>query len=541
MSDFFDKEQTPNEQLPADATVSEDAQDIDYSEAESTVFSAPVEHKNKNVKKGSTKRIVSIVAAVVAVAVLVGGTLAIIKLIPEMKGDETVSTIFDENITVIESDSSKFTNVTVKNKNGEFKLLTQEVATTNDDGETETSEYWTVEGVEASKLSSTSMDQLISSAASVSATREIDKPASECGFDEPKIKVSVKSNDGSDYTFTVGNESPDGLGYYLTVEGKDTVYIAPETEIADFDFSLLDLSDTSPIPATIFSTDTSENKVEDGTYAYFDSLTFSGKLYPENLTIVTNKEESEITSLLPYMITSPMNRYATTEPLSCPVNLFSASVTVAGNYALEVTDETLKLFGLDDPDVVLTMTINGESKYFKISQVEDGYCAVVYDGATMIRKVDSSTFEFLQLSAKDFYYKSLFIYSINDIKNLTLKDGEGETKFDISYEEDDNENKTYHISANGKELTASNFQDFYKDFVCIQCSSFDVEEISAEPDGVVTFTFHNGEESVVKFYKVNETEYQYSINGAVMGKITSSSYNKMVKNIRLVAEDKEST
>ncbi len=541
MSDFFDKEQPKNEQPLADDTVSEETQDIDNSEAESTVFSVPVEHKNKSVKSGSTKRIVSIIAAVVAVAVLVGGTLAIIKLIPEMSDDETVSTIFDENITVVEADSSKFSTVTVKNKNGEFKLVTQQVDSTDSNGQNKTSKYWTVEGVDASKLSSTAMSKLVSSVADVSATREIDKPAAECGFDEPKIKVSVKSNDDSAYTFMVGNESPDGLGYFLMVEGKDTVYIAPETEIADFDFSLLDLSDTSPIPATIFTTDTSGNKIDDGTYAIFDSLTFSGKLYPENLTIVTNKDESEITTLIPYMITNPTNRYATTEHLSCPVNIFSAEVLVAGNYALDVTDETLKLFGLDDPDVILTMTINGEAKTFKISEVEEGYCAVVYDGATMIRKVDSSTFEFLELSAEDFYYKSLFIHSINDITNLTLKNSEGEIKFDISYEEDDDSNKTYHISTNGTELTASNFQSFYKDFVCIQCSSFDTEEISAEPDSVITFTFYNGEESIVEFYKVNETEYQYSIDGVAMGKITSSSYNKMIKNIQLVAEDKETT
>lgn len=543
MSDFFEKEQNDLEQTtPADDTVSEASVSKEtVSDEESTVFSAPIEHNDKVVKKNGKKRITSIIAACLAVAILIGGTIAVIKLIPEMSDEETSSSVF-EDITVIDTDSTAFTTVTVTNSNGEFKFVTQQITATNDDGETETTDYWCVEGVDITKLSNTSMNSIISAAASVTAIREITtKTASECGFDNPKIKVKVESDGHDPYTILIGDESPDGLGSYLMVEGIDTIYVAPETAFSSFEFSLLDLADKTSIPATTFTTDTSDNKSEDGAYAYFDSLTLSGTLFPNMITIINNPEDTDSAALVQYLITTPIERYANADNLTSIVNLFSNEIAVAGSYAFDITDATLKEFGLDNPDAVVSMTIDGESRTFKISKVDDEYCAVIYDGAVMIRKVSASAFAFLSLKPEDFYYKNLFMNSINDIKTLKFNDSDSEVKFDISYEEDENSNKTYHILVNEKEITASYFQSFYADFVGIQCSDFTVQETAAEVAGKITFTFYDDSDTVIEFYKVNETQYQYSIDGINMGKITASAYNKMVKNIKLVAQDNQPT
>ena len=125
--------------------------------------------------------------------------------------------------------------------------------------------------------------------------------------------------------------------------------------------------------------------------------------------------------------------------------------------------------------------------------------------------------------------------SINDIKCLKLKDAEGDVKFDISYTEDENSNKTYTVIANGKEIVAKNFQDFYADFVGIQCSNFKTQEITEEPNATITFVFYDDSDMVINFYRANDTEYQYTLDGKAMGKITSSEYNKMINNIHKIA------
>ena len=542
MSDSFDKNQNEFEEQPTVYnTAIDEVNTAEKPDELSTVFSAPPEHEKEKTKKpfvltlpiiGSVKissSIMTIISACLAVAILVGGTIAVIKLIPEMNDEETSSSVF-EDIPVVDKDSNSFETVTVKNKNGEFKFVVHSEAS-----EGQTNKNWTVEGVEYSKLSVASVNSIISSAAGFDAMREITKDPKECGFDTPTVSVSVKPSKDAPYTILVGKKSPDGFGYYMMLEGSNKVYIANETEFSDFEFSLLDISDKTEIPTTMFSTDTSENKVE-GSYAYFDSLTLSGKLFPDTITIVPNKGDRETDGATPYLITTPVKRIAQSESLSSPVALFSSTTQVAGNYALDVTDESIKEFGLDDPDAIVTMTINGEAKAFKFALVDDGGCAVVYDGATMIRKVDPSAFAFLSLKLEDYYYKSIFMNVISDIKSLTIKSDDEDIKFDITTTGDENTSKTVKVKANGKDIAAKNFTDYYKDFVNIECSDFTIGEVGNTPDCTVTFTYNDDAKQVIKLYKFGETQYQYSIDDIYMGKITSAAYNKMIKNLKTVAE-----
>lgn len=542
MSDFPESndQNTSEESLTEETSAKENVAEETANE-ESTVFSAPVEHKDKVPAKSGKKRIISIIAACLAVLILAGGTVAIIKLIPEMKDDETSSSVFDD-ITVVETDSKDFKSVTVTNSNGEFKLITKQIESTDDDGQTETTDYWCVDGVDVSKLSNTTMNSIVSAAASVTAIREITtKTPSECGFDNPKIKVKVESGSHDPYTILVGDESPDGLGSYLMLEGVDTIYVAPETAFSSFDFALIDLADKTSIPATTFTSDTTANKADDGSYVYFDSITLSGKLFPDMITIINNPQKNDSSELVQYLITTPTQRYANSENLTSIVDLFSKEITVSGACAFDINDKTLSEFGLDEPDAVVCMTINGEARTFRISALDDGNYAVVYDGATMIRKVAAGSFGFLNYKSEDLYYKNVFMNSINDIKSLKLNDGDGEIEFGISYEEDADSKKTYHITSGGKEITASYFQSFYAGFVGIQCIDFSVEQTTQEPEGKLTFTFNDGSETVIEFFRINGSECQYSLNGISMGKIPSSSYNKMIKNIKLVSQDKQPT
>ena len=535
MSDFSENKQNELEPHITDDTVSN--VDTEKTEAEeSTVFSAPVEHKDKAPKNTNKKRLISIIAACLSVAILIGGTIAVIKLIPELKEDEITGQAF-EDIAVLDRDSSTFTAVNITNTNGTFKFITKQITATNENNESETTTYWGVEDIDISKMSTDAMNSVISSAASITAIREIDtKAKEECGFDDPRIKVSVEDDTNGSFGFTVGDPSTDGLGYYFIMDDSDTIYVVPSDELSDFQFKLVDLADKTAIPATTFDTDTSENKAEDGSYAYFDSLTLAGTLYSDTVTIENNKEDGSSAEVIPYIITTPTKRYGNTENISNLISLFSATVNVAGNYAFDINDQTLKEFGLDNPDAVLTMTINGESKTFKISLVDSEYCAVIYDGATMIRKVTASSFAFLSQKSEDFYNKHPFMYSINDISGLELVDGEDIVKFDISYTEDSDSNITYDVKVNGTQIVASDFQTFYADFVGTQCSNFTVVDTSEEALSSVKFTFHTGSVVTIDFYKINETEYQYSVNDAPMGRITSAAYKKMIRNVKAQAE-----
>ena len=116
MSDFPEKDSAVNgeEQEPVSQT--------ETGDEFSTVFSDPTEHKNASGKQRK-KLLPVIIAAVLAVAVLAGGTVAVVKLIPEREDESSVPTV--ETITVLDLDSDDFKTVTVTNENGTFKLYAE--------------------------------------------------------------------------------------------------------------------------------------------------------------------------------------------------------------------------------------------------------------------------------------------------------------------------------------------------------------------------------------------------------------------------------
>ncbi len=534
MSDFFDTNQENINQSPADSNVSEAP--IQQEPEESTIFSAPTKHIAKRPKNTGKKRMVSIIAACVAVAVLIGGTIAVVKLIPELKDEEVANNIF-EDISVIDKNSSTFTAVNITNTNGEFKFVAKQITSTDDSGKEKLTTYWSTQDIDFSKMSTDAMNSIISSVANITALREITtKTATECGFDKPLIKVNVEDATNGSFGFCVGDKSPDGLGYFFKLDKSDKIYVVSPTELSDFQFELVDLADKTPIPATTFSTDTSANKSENGAYTNFDSLTLSGALYGDTLTIKNNSENNASAEIVPYIITTPTKRFAKLDNLAPLMELFTKTINVSGNYAFDINDQTLKQFGLDNPDAVITLTINGESKGFKISIIDDNNCAVIYDEATMIRKVSKDSFSFLSLKIEDFYNQQPFMYSINDISALELIDGEEKIKFDISSVDDETQGKIYTVLANGKKINADNFQTFYGDFVSIQCNDFNIEKTTTSPISSIVFTFNTGSKTTIDFYKISETQYQYSIDDTPMGRITSAAYIKMVRNIKSQAE-----
>ena len=536
MSELFENNQEINEQPLTDQTVSEEVENNEIYE-NSTVFSAPSEHNDSSKSKNNTKKkIISIVAACLAVAVLVAGTIIIKNNIEVIEDGEVTEEVFPD-IPILDRDSANFTAVDITNTTGTFKFTTKQITSTNDEGQTQTENYWTVENIDISKLSSNTVNDIITAAASITAKLEVDtKTKEQCGLDKPIIKVSVTDPKKGNYVFYVGDKSTDNLGYYFTMDGSDKIYVVPGDEFTSFQFTLVDLADKTAIPATVFDTDTSSNKLADGSYGYFDTVTLSGSLFPDTITFVNNKNENTTAEIIPYLITTPKQMAAQKENFTSLLTLFSKNINVAGNYALDINDKTLKEFGLDEPDAIVTMTINGESKYFKFSKIDDEFCAVIYDDAIMIRKVSLDSFGFLSLKPEDFYYTQPFMNSMNDITGLELVEGDNKVKIDLSYTEDEESVKTFYAKVNGSEINIKDFQNFYGDFVDIRCNDFDTATPTVNDEATVTITFHNGNTTTIKFYAVSAIEYQFSQNGEDFGKITSSAYQKMIRGFNELAD-----
>ena len=509
-----------------------------------TVFGDPAEHRAKK-PTGKKKRIAAIVSSCLAVAILLGGTITVIKLIPKKETDDASSSQNDE-ISLLSLKAENVNSVSVKNTNGSYRLIATHTEDTSDSSDTSSSSKtvtttWSAEGVDSSLTSSSKISSTVSSLFTLSALQKIDgRSAEECGLENPAYTAEIATADGS-YTVRAGQKSYDGLGYYTSVSGTDGIYLVEESLFTSLDFTLLDLADTSSISGIDTSSLSSDYVTESNgtkTLSSFDSITVTGKNFPQPLVIAPNTDE-KLSAYIPYAVTSPENRLA--DGVDAIVTLFNSGLTVSGAYSFDVAPATLKKFGLDQPYLTITLKAGSASRTFKISAAQsDGGYAVIADDSKIVKKVEASSLSFIDSTAQSFYGKYIYMSSINELSNMTFTGNGFSYSFDIVYDDSEDAEEEYVITLNGNKLTASYFQNLYQAFVGLTASDFDTSQSSGEPTLSIKLTYSSdGSTRTVDFYPSSATKSVFKTDGKAMGRIGTSELNRFIKQIERVASGKD--
>lgn len=523
-----------------DNNLNENTENIDREEdGASTVFSDPADHKKTAVKK-KRSLLPIIISAVLAVAVLAGGTVAVIKLIPEREDDTSTPSV--ETIKVLDKSSDDFKTVTVTNKSGTYKLYSEEEkdessSSSSDTSSSSTKTVWYLDGYAKDVINSSSVSGIVSSAASVTASREVTaKSAAECGLESPAVKADFVTKDGAEFSLLIGGESPDGTGTYIKLSTDDKIYINDSSIDSSLEFDALSLAATDSIAGVPTSDLSSDYKDDNGDLSSFDSITLTGSNFPEKLVIAPNTDKN-LSTYAAYMTTSPTKRIA--DNVDGIFGLFKSGVTVSGAYSFDTSVSTRKKLGLDNPELTAEIKVGSLTQRYSFKKQEDGGYAVWYDCAKLIKKIDASSITFIDYKVNNYYASWVCLQSINELSNFTIKTPEKTYSFDIVYDDAEDAEETYVITYEGKKLTAENFQNFYQECISLSCSDFTVDKVSGEPAMTIVFTYSDTARAKtdVKFIKSGAAKYQYSIDGIEMGKINSSALNKILKHVEKVAKD----
>lgn len=513
-------------------------ENINEEEEFSTIFSDPEQHKTVVQKNGNKKRLKTVITALVAVAVLVSGTFAVVKLIPK-KTDDTNTPALEE-IEVLSQSNADYKNVTVKNKNGSFKFYS--VVTKAEDKESEDTVDWYMDGYDKAVVNTSSISQIVSSLTEISASREItEKTLEECGLENPVAKADIVTQDNGKFSVLIGNKSPDNSGVYLKLSTKDTIYLIPDSIDTILTFTELDLANADALEGLKLS-DKYSSYTSEGTLSSFDSLTVSGKNFEKPVVIEANTDHA-LASYMPYIITSPTKRAAeNNEDLFA---LFSSGVTVSGAYSFDVSSSTLSSLGLDNPDFVATIKILDFTYTYKFKLQSDGDYAVIGDDSVMVKKVSADSCKYLGYSTTDFYSTLVFMESIENISNLTLKTADKTYSFDITKNaESEDDDDQFLITYEGKnDIKSSEFQTFYRFCISLMCSDFTTDTFDADEALSITYTYKDKSITPVKisFKKASATKYQYTIDGTAMGKINASEFIKVDKYLQQLISGKTVT
>ncbi len=501
----------------------------------STVFSDPTEHK-EIAKKSGSKRVKIAVSLCVAVAVLLGSTIAVIKLIPEK---EVAGSSNSDAITVLDYETDEIKEVTVENQNGTFEFYCEkEESEAADTSEAIINTYWYIKGYDKEMTDSDLICNVVENVVSVDAIRKItQKTSSECGLEKPLAKAEFTTLENEQETLLIGAKSPDNSGVYVKLGDEENIYLVGEALDTSLNFTDLDLASTKAQGPVML----------DEKYADYcsgvaviksDFVTVEGVNFNEKMVFAPT-DEQEIALFTPYEVVKPMKR--TAENVEILFKVFTDGFNTSGAYSYDVKDETVKALGLDKPDYVLSAIFDDYTYSYKFKQQEDGDYAVIGNDSKNIKRVSISDCGFLSYTTTDFYSKSVFVTAIDEISNLTIKTEDKTYSFDIRENPTGDEIDKYIIECDGKTYNSTYFQSYYEYLCMLQCIDFTTENVSAQPELTITYTYNdkNSAPTKIDFVKESAVRYQYVIDGVPMGKIGSSDYKKILKNLERLLDGKQ--
>lgn len=496
-------------------------ENLNEQEEFSTVFSDPSSQPKKAPKRDKKMRWPKVVAAILSVALLFGGAFAIVRFIPE-KQDGTSSQTSPE-ISVLSLNRNNIETVTLQNKSGNFEFYNE----TKDNYTTWYAKNYTKEAVNTEFIS-----EIVSFVSNVTAFREItSKSQEECGFSSPAAKATVKMNDGYEISVLIGDNSPDNRGAYLKISDSDKIYLVETYEAETLNFEEIALANSDSFTGVELGSGYGDYFVDDN-LEKFDSLTVTGKNFDKSVVIEMNKNET-ISDYATFVVTSPSERIA--DNVDELFGIFKSGLTVDGAYSFDVSDKSIRKFGLDNPDFIATLKIRDKTFAYKFKLQSDGNYAVVSSDTVNIKMVSPAYLGFIEYKTSDFYSNWVCMQTIDELSGFSFKTADKEYNFQIT-EEDAN---TYKIVCNGKTIKEDYFKAFYEEFVSLKCSEYTVEKLNVNPEIVVTLKYKDSrKDTVISFKKATETKYQYDVNGVDMGRLSSSSLKKITKYIEKVAQNK---
>lgn len=495
------------------------------ADSQSTIFSAPEEKDDKRANKSFTRRII---AALAAVAVLITGTVAAVKLIPEKQEKENT----DSSLFALSLDESKVDNISLKNSSGEM-VLKRTVTENNDSSQV----LWSIDGINSEYTDSSSIQSVAKTLTSLSAIKQIEQTDADFGFSSPVITAKITLNDSPDdnYTVLLGNNAPANMGIYckVTTPDSEAIYLCDVSIGTSLESTAIDFAETSGVSA-ITKTDKNSKYFTDEVLTGFDYITISGSKYPETLKILMQDDES-VNGYFAYKIIAPSKRIADDSKVEEILNIFSGT-TGAGAYSFESTDEQLKKYGLDNPDAILTVCVGNETRVIRAKQQDSNYCAVLLDNSAVIKKIATSSLPFVSNSLTDYYSSFIILENLSGLSGLKVETADKTYNFDLVYtEETDETEQSYTASIDGVSLDISNFKSYYQEIISLTPVAYESRSIS-DTEMNITFVHSNGTKDVVLAFKVYSPQrYQVEMDGIPMGQITKSAFDKLVSLTEKVA------
>ncbi|MCC8110626.1 MAG: DUF4340 domain-containing protein [Ruminococcus sp.] len=425
------------------------------------------------------KKTLGIVGGLVLVVALGGVTAAL--LATDSSDDDTSVDVAEESsteeITLIEQETYNVTSIDVTNANDSYEVVRVT------EGDDETNANFTIAGWEDLTYIST-LYTLPNNTASMTANQIVEEECTDLekfGLDDDTAAhVTLHFEDGTSYSFRVGNTASGDSYTYFAEEDDDIVYLVSSSYLSNFqnaavDFvstTILEEPDEDDYPTVNYLT------VERSDLDYIFELDYDETADDEDYTGGT---------VATHVMTSPVPAYLSpdrsTDYVTGMFGLIAESVAVP-----VPTDEEMEEYGLADPYGVVTMDCNDGNTYVLLfsepvtetdeeTAATSTYYYAYLEGVDVIYRVTGDDMIWATVEPTDVASKlvlATYVWNVGTL-NVTITDND---TFTFSAEGTDDEDTV--VTLNGKTTDTERYRQFYAFLLNTTAETID---FTSEPEG----------------------------------------------------------
>jgi len=518
--------------------------------------------------KKSTK--IGFIAGIIALLLIVAGTLLVIFLPSAGDDDEYIAKEFNSVEATVDETGLRTVSVPVDEKGNAKENITGSLVdmlpahlveikventtgnyvfecSTDADGATS----YTLVGFEDYDLNGANASMLGTAIACLDMAGVVDvnsENKADYGLDNPKITVSAKFDDGSFVKVYVGDDGPGGTYTYVMLEGCDSVFSVLKTDIEAFTLNLNDMFNA------LIRSDYSTVSDEDFTY-----IILGGRHLQEEVTI----EHAPDGSLNGYYIMTShddkvVNSATGSEIVGTIKSLTADSVAFANPDA-----GTLKELGLDKPYATVKTEYvydesddegNAEEKTLYVSMLcsepdSEGNVYLMDEGGELVYLIASDKIKWCDVTMDDLRSEYAFAPSYSAISGMTVSKGDESYSFTVdtviidSVDEEGNDTSTSEISVKcgDKEIDEAYFRILFDDMALIPSrGAADGTESTGEELVTVTYEYSTGREpDTVTYYATSSQKVLPEYNSDIDCYVYKSDIDGILDNAKDLSEGKE--
>lgn len=469
------------------------------------------------------KRMIGVICGAAVVLLLVGGVVLLTRPTGEDSSETTEATTQSPEeqaaLTLSDESADNVKSISITNETGSYQVVrikNAEVSTGDATSTTEEAVTFGIEGWEDMPTNTSLIGTLANNTASLQAEQCVEEQADDLekfGLGKDATQVELQFDDGSTFSFRIGDSVSGSSSHYFALADSDTVYTVKTSLISNFSKAATDFLST-----TILEKPADEDMPEIGTVT-IEREDLEVPIVLEHRD--TSNDEKNGGTMSDHRMVSPISAYLSVERSTDVIeSLFG--LTASKILAVHPDEQAKKDAGMTEPFATLTLDCSDGSTYvLKIGKVvtetneedetKNTYYPVMLNDVDMLYAVAADKCPWATITPTGLASKLVFTTYVWDISELEVTiDGK-----QVSFVNSGTDKDTAAITKDGKSVDTERYRLFYSFLLQTAAEEVVLGNVPAgTPDAEIHYRTADGKEDrTVAFYQIDDFNCYITIDG----------------------------